>query len=66
MMSGAAMPIAIDAPHPLALLCAGNKRPRCCCSAERTNELPPSDADCHLPRPRWDHARCNMGKDITH
>jgi len=64
MMSGAAMPIAIDAPHPLALPCVRRERPRRSRAAECGDEPPSSD--CHLIRPRWDHARCNTGKNITH
>ena len=46
-------------PNVLYLLRARHKRP-CCCAAEHGYELPPSDADCHLTRPRWHHARSNM------
>jgi hypothetical protein len=35
------------------------------CTAERADELPPADANCHFPRPQWDHAQCNVGHDIT-
>ena len=63
MMSGAAMPIATDAPHPLALLCVRRERTRRSRAAERGYELPSSD--CHMTRPRRDHARCNVGKVIT-
>ena len=31
--------------------CARGERPRYCRAAEHGNELPPSDADCHLPAP---------------
>ena len=35
-------------PHPLRLLRAGSEWPGDCHAAERRNELPPSNADCHL------------------
>jgi hypothetical protein len=47
------------------LLRASRKRPYQRRAAKRGYELPPSDADCHLPRPLSDRARCNMGKNIT-
>lgn len=29
-------------------------------AAERGYKFPPSDADCHMPRPQWDYARCKI------
>jgi hypothetical protein len=34
-------------------------------SAKRGYEIPPYNADCHLPVSKQDHARCNVGKNIT-
>jgi hypothetical protein len=33
-------------------------------TADPDDELSLSDADCHLPRPQLDHARCNVAKNI--
>jgi hypothetical protein len=49
----------------LGLLPSRRKRPSNRSTAERRYELPSSDADCHSPRPQWDHARCYKGKIIT-
>src|SRR5262249_30525144 len=38
-------------PHALGLLCARRKRPRCRGAAERSQQFPPSDGDCHTPLP---------------
>ena len=37
--------------------------PRYRCAAERGYEL--TSSDCHLPRSQRDHARCDVGKNIT-
>jgi hypothetical protein len=47
------------------ILSASTPRPPCRSKAERRDELPSSDADCHSPRPLWGHARSNEGKNIT-
>jgi len=47
------------------LLRSRRERPSNGRAAKRGYELPSSDADCHLPRPRRNHARCNMGQGIT-
>ena len=47
------------------LLRARRERPRSRRAAEQRDELAPSDADCHLTRPQWDHIRCNVGKNST-
>src|SRR5262245_43968180 len=40
-----------DAVHLLALLRARPERPRRRCTAERDQQFPPSDGDCHTPLP---------------
>jgi hypothetical protein len=44
------------------LLRARSERPRNGCTTERANELPPSDAECHLPRPQRDQATAILGR----
>jgi hypothetical protein len=34
-------------------------------AAERGNELPSTDVDCHSPRPDLHHACCNVGDGST-
>jgi len=51
-------------PSTNALLRARGDRP-CRRAAKRGYELPSRDTDCHLPAPERDHARCNIGKNIT-
>jgi len=48
------------------LLRARDKRPRDRCSAQGSYKFSPSDADCHSPRARCDHDRCDLGKNITY
>src|SRR5579862_3071663 len=47
------------------LLRTHRERPTNRRAADRGYELSPSDVDCHLIRPQWDHARSNVGKGIT-
>jgi hypothetical protein len=47
------------------LLRSRGERPRDCPATKRGYKLPSSDAEYHLPRPRWGSCRCNMRKDST-
>jgi hypothetical protein len=49
-----------DTPHAFALLGVRGERPCYGCATKRGNELPSADADCHLIRPLWGHARCTI------
>ena len=55
-----------DQPNLVGLLGTGDMRPRNCCdTAETGYEFSPCDANRHLPRPRWDHARSTIEGNIT-
>jgi hypothetical protein len=47
------------------LLRARRERPCDSRAADRGYELPPSNVDGHLTHFHWDHACCNLGKNIT-
>jgi hypothetical protein len=51
LFGAAGVPKHTDRRNPAHLLCARSKRPNDGRTAERGNELPPSDVDCHSPSP---------------
>src|SRR5262249_17244219 len=55
-----------DLPHPVRLLRARRQRPRHYRAAERSQQFPPSDGDCHTPLPREVRKRKNSDNRRRH